>query len=142
MIHIPPELGRQIQARIDALATSDPRAWPVRVCEEEMNALPLHGNQIYLWALRPDGVVLCLDHESASHSFERETDPLTLYAVLVQGAERYPELRSLVPAPPGGARRCDACGGTGSGEGRQPATWGCLSCGGLGWYASLPREPG
>src|SRR5688500_19334304 len=106
MIHVPPELGRQIQARIDALETSDPRAWPVRVCKQEMNALPLHGNQIYLWALRPDGAVLCLDHESASHAVHDETDPLTVYAVLVKGAEEHPELRALVPAPPAGARLC------------------------------------
>ena len=134
MSDISPEYARRIQQRIDALDTADPRAWPGRVCKEELNALPLHGNQIYLWALRPDGVVLCLDHEAFSRPSEPETDPLTLFAVLVQGATKYPELRWLVPAPPEGTRRCEECGGTGSGEGRQPPTWGCLRCNGLGWY--------
>jgi hypothetical protein len=138
---ISPEFGRRIQQRIDALDAADPRAWPVRVCKEEMNALPLHGNQIYLWALRPDGVVLCLDHESASHHVEEECDPLTLFAVLVQGAKKYPELRQIVPPPPPGTQQCEACGGTGSGESWNPPAWGCPRCGGLGWSKNLLSRP-
>jgi hypothetical protein len=107
MIHVAPELARQIQQRIDALEVADFRRWPVRVCKETMNALPLDGNQIYIWALRPDGVVLCLDHESFSLPFEPETDPLKLYEVLRKGAQTYPELRELVPEPPPGVRECD-----------------------------------
>ncbi|HSU13395.1 hypothetical protein [Longimicrobium sp.] len=141
MSEISPEFGRRIQQRIDALDTADPRAWPVRVCKEEMNALPLHGNQIYLWALRPDGVVLCLDHESASHHVEEERDPLTLFAVLVQGAKKYPELRQIVPPPPPGTQQCEACGGTGSGENWKPPAWDCLRCGGLGWSKNLLARP-
>jgi hypothetical protein len=135
MIRIPPELGRQIQQRIDALDAADWRSFPLRVCKETMNALPLHGDPVYLWALRPDGVVLCLDHESFSLPFEPEADPLKLYAVLLKGAEAYPELRALVPERPAGAQPCEACGGTGSAEGSPPPTWGCLRCMGLGWYA-------
>ena len=127
MIPVTPELGRQIQWWIDALGVSDARRWPVRVCKETMNALPLDGNQIYLWALRPDGVVLCLDHESASHSFEPETDPLKLYEVLRKGARTYPELRALVPAPPPGVRECEVCGGSGQDRAE------CPRCNGLGW---------
>jgi hypothetical protein len=130
MSEISPESGRLVQQRIDALDTADSRAWPARVCKE-MNALPLHGNQVYLWALRPDGVVLCLDHESASHRVDAESDPLTRFAVLVRGAARYPELRQIVPPPPSGAVRCEACGGTGSGEAPMPD---CLKCNGLGWW--------
>jgi hypothetical protein len=138
MIQLPPDVSRHIQRRIDALEVGDPRAWPTRVCKE-MNALPLHGNQIYLWALRPDGAVLCLDHEAFSLPVEPETDPLILYAVLVKGAETYPELQTLVPPPPPGARLCEACGGTGRGDHHEPPTWGCLTCGGLGCHA--PSRP-
>jgi hypothetical protein len=113
------------------LDTADSRAWPVRVCKERMNALPLDGNQIYLWALRPDGVVLCLDHEAFSHPFEEETDPLKLYAVLQRGAAKHPELREMVPPPPLGVRPCEGCGGTGVADEAQA----CPRCDGLGWYA-------
>jgi hypothetical protein len=133
MSGIPPQVGRRIQQRIDMLDVADPRAWPVRVCKEQMNALPLHGNQIYLWALRADGVVLCLDHESSSHSVEAETDPLKVYAVLRKGAARYPELAELVLTRPPGARLCELCGGTGE-EAGPPPVGECSRCNGFGWY--------
>ncbi|HET7228373.1 MAG TPA: hypothetical protein VFJ16_00080 [Longimicrobium sp.] len=135
---ISPELSRRIQERIDALETADPRAWPVRVCKEEMNALPLHGNQIYLWAVRADGVVLCLDHESFAHHVEAERDPITLHAVLARGARLYPELKPLIPPPPEGLVECAACGGTGNGQRQTVPTANCLRCDGLGWHAQAP----
>jgi hypothetical protein len=133
VIPITPELARQVQERIDDLEVGDFRRWPMRVCRETMNALPLDGNQIYIWALRPDGVVLCLDHESASLPFEPETDPLKLYEVLRKGARIYPELRELVPEAPQGVRDCAVCGGTGQAGGAQPAAEECPRCRGLGW---------
>jgi len=127
------ELTRQIQQRIDALDTAVPGAWPLRRCKEELNALPLHGNQAYLWALHPNGDVLRVDHEAAGLSSEPERGALTRYAVLWHGARKYPELEALLPAPPAGARECELCGGTG-----QSSTSGCPRCDGLGWYAPLP----
>lgn len=138
MAHVSPEISRQIQQRIDALETDGIGRWPVRACKEELNALPLHGNQVYLWAVRPDSEVLCVDHEAFARPAEPERDPLTVYAVLWQGARAYPELRALLPPPPDGARECDACGGTGRGDRQSVPTPGCLRCDGLGWYAPLP----
>jgi len=138
MTRASPEISRQIQQRIDALDTNGIGRWTLRVCKEELNALPLHGNQVYLWAVRPDGEVLCVDHEAFAHPAEPERDALTLHAVLWQGARKYPELRALLPPPPDGARECEACGGTGRGDGHTPPTPGCLRCDGLGWYAPLP----
>ncbi|HET7460318.1 MAG TPA: hypothetical protein VFJ82_03685 [Longimicrobium sp.] len=138
MTHVSPEISRQIQQRIDALETDGIGRWPLRVCKEELNALPLHGNQVYLWAVRPDGEVLCVDHEAFGHPAEPERDAVTLYTVFSQGAREYPELRALVPPPPDGVRECEACGGTGRGDGHTPPLPGCLRCDGLGWYVPAP----
>ena len=128
-----PEHAHWIQRRIDELRADTLGDWPRRVCKEQLNALPLAGNSIYIWALRPDGSVVCLDHEAFALPWEVETDPVVVYAVLLQGAHRYPELQALVPSPPPGARRCGSCEGTGA-EGRDGHSVSCLSCRGLGWY--------
>ena len=125
-----PELAERIQRHLTDLP-NQLGAWPVRLSKKKLNALPLHGNQIYLWALRPDGVVLCLDHESASLPVWEESDPLTLYAVLVHGAQKYPELQELVPPRPLGVRQCEPCSGTGVIGGAETAP-GCMRCRGLG----------
>jgi hypothetical protein len=130
-----PELAQRIQRHLTDLPNQF-GAWPVRLSKKKLNALPLHGDQIYLWALRPDGVVLCLDHESASLTVREESDPLTLYAVLVQGAQKYPELQELVPPRPLGVRQCEPCSGTGVIVGAETTT-GCMRCRGLGWHVIL-----
>jgi HEAT repeat protein len=128
-----PELSAHIQARIDALQPDPFRAWPIRLCKEELNALPLHGNQIYLWALQPDGTLLSLDHEAFRQPVEPETDPLTRFAVMVHGTRTYPELAALLPTPPQGIRVCLVCLGNGRWSDEQDRGQACQSCGGLGW---------
>jgi hypothetical protein len=135
-----PELAARIQNWISELKAESLGAWPVRVCRDELNALPVLSNLIYIWALRPDGTVLCLDHESFSHHTEPETDPLILYAAFVCGAKEYPELQELVPPPPAGTRLCGSCGGTGLQTQEGIAMISCYGCRGLGWIISpLPR---
>ena len=132
-----PDLAVRIQRRIDDLQPPDSLGhWPTRVCKQELNALPLHGNWVYLWALQPDGTVLCMDHEALTHPTEPETDPLVIYAVLVQGSRSYPELQELVPARPEGARPCSACEATGMVKSGLEAYDSCLGCRGLGWYVA------
>ena len=136
MSPISPELAQRIERHINDLPEGW-EAWPVSMCKKELNALPLHGDQIYLWALRPDGVVLCLDHESASLPVEEESDPLKLYAVLVRGAREYPDLLELVPPRPEDVQPCHSCLATGvTGEGEAMRV--CLGCGGLGWHMIPP----
>lgn len=132
---ISPELAQRIQRHVNDLPQGI-EAWPVRMCKEKLNALPLHGDQIYLWALRPDGVVLSLDHESASLPVCEETDPLTLYAVLVRGAQKYPELQEVVPRRPVGVQQCEPCSGMGVIDVGKTAP-GCMRCRGLGWHVVL-----
>ena len=132
-----PGLSARIREWIDALHPDPGTGWPVRVCKEELNALPLHSTLIYLWALRPDGTLLCMDHEAFAHPTEPETDPLAAFAAMVQGARTHPELWELIPPPPPGAQPCDSCGGNGW---RADGDF-CLSCRGLGWWVPWTNAP-
>jgi len=134
---ISPELAQRIQLHVDDLQPGV-QSWPVRLCKEKLNALPLHGDQINLWALRPDGVLLSLDHESASLPVCEETDPLTRYAVLLRGAQKYPDLQPLVPLRPLGVQQCELCSGTGE-VAENEASSTCMRCRGLGWHVILRR---
>jgi hypothetical protein len=127
-------LGAQITRQIDALRPTALGDWTLRVCKEELHALPVLGNQIYLWALRPDGTVLCMDHEAFTHPSEPETDPLTCFAVAVAAARSNPELSALIPACPRGARPCRPCSASGVEPQPDGSSISCLSCGGRGWY--------
>jgi hypothetical protein len=107
----------------------------------EYKMLPLASNSIYLWGLCPDGVMLCVDHESFAQGAEPEADPATAYAVMMKGVERYPELQPLVPERPPGVVRCGKC----DGRGIIPAPAEriadvCLRCDGLGWHRSSAAE--
>jgi hypothetical protein len=131
MISVPPHLAQAIQRRIDEMEADRTAGSGLHLCTHELNALPTLGNQIYVWALRADGMVLCMDHEAFLHPVDEVYDPRTVHAVLADAARRYPELRELVPArPPPGVLPCEACGTTGWIEETKS---GCSACEGLGW---------
>ncbi|MDX6270952.1 MAG: hypothetical protein QOD28_2175 [Acidobacteriota bacterium] len=131
-----PELATRIRRWIDELPTEGKEHWSSRLCQQH-DALPLHSTQIYLWALRPDGQVLSIDHESFARRAELENDPMTAYAALAQGARTYPEIGELLMPCPAGLRRCEVCGGLGWTAAQTPAhgTDACQRCAGMGWYA-------
>ena len=121
---------------IDELQPTTFGDWPLRVCRDDLNVLPLRGDRIFLGALRPDGAVLCMDHETWGHPTEPEADPLILYAVLLQAARRRPELQELIPPRPPTAQPCKSCGGLGR-QGRQDGSSECcMGCSGLGWFTA------
>ncbi|AEE47962.1 hypothetical protein [Haliscomenobacter hydrossis] len=129
-----PALAAQIQEWINALPSEGLWNWVSRVCKEEQ-MLPLHSTSIYIWALRPDGQVLCMDHEAFSHPIDREIDPLKIYAVLQQGTRTYPELSMLIPPSPPGIRQCESCAGLGWVKLPEAAYADtCIRCDGFGWY--------
>ena len=127
-----PKLAELIQVWIAALPTGGPSNWVLNVCKEQQ-MLPLHSTSIYIWALRPDGQVYCMDHEAFGHPLELEHDPLTRYAVLFHGANTYPELVELLPPVPQGAAVCTSCAGKGWVESQSSYPDPCFSCHGLGW---------
>lgn len=97
-------------------------------------ALPLYEGW-FAWALlTPEGEVL---EAEDSQRITRVDEPLrTMF--LVAGAERYPELKALLPVRPESAVACEVCGGTGwrSLEPGQEAHLRCWDCRALGWVAS------
>ena len=131
-----PELAARIRRWVDELPTEGMQNWIGRLCKEN-DSIPLNCTAIYLWTLRPDGQVLCIDHESFARRAEPETSPLNAYAVLTRGARTYPEIVELLPPLPAGARQCELCGGEGWTAAQPPAkgTDTCMRCMGLGWYA-------
>lgn len=132
-----PELAARIRRWIDELSTEGMQNWVGRLCKEH-DSIPLHCTQIYLWALRLDGQVLSIDHESFARRAEPENDPITAYAALAQGARSYPELSGLLTHNPAGVRQCEVCVGLGWCEAQPPlqGTETCQRCQGMGWYAS------
>jgi hypothetical protein len=135
-----PELAARIRRWVDELPTEGTQNWVGRLCKQH-NSIPLHSTEIYLWALRPDGQVLSIDHESFARRAEPENDPVTAYAALAQGARAYPELSGLLTHNPAGVRQCEVCGGAGWKKAQPPAqgTDSCQRCHGMGWYA--PHTP-
>lgn len=91
------ELSAFIQRKIDEIKAESLGEWIWRVCKEELNVLPIQSNLIYVWAIQPDGTVICLDHEAFGHPSETETDENVIYAAILNGADTYPELRELLP---------------------------------------------
>ena len=63
----------------------------------ENDAIPLDCTQIYLWVLRTDGQVLCIDYESFAQRAEPETDAEGAYGKIKVGATMHPELLQLLP---------------------------------------------
>jgi hypothetical protein len=126
-----PELSARIQQRIDALQTGSGAIDLSfeHTCREELNALPLHWRSLYLWAIRPDGVVLCVDYEPFRRPVEPEENLGNICTALYHGARMYPELQELFErVRPEGFRPCDQCGGTGlkaRGDGRHDYCWAC-----------------
>lgn len=104
-------------------------------------ALPVYVDIGGALFLRPDGEVLSLEGSSKGEPHV-ETDPRWRIAALVVGAEKYPELRPLLPARPSEAKNCEACDGSGKirvgGIGPQIH---CGICYGLGWHAET-ENPG
>jgi hypothetical protein len=135
-----PELAARIRRWVDELPTEGMQNWAGRLCKQN-GSIPLHSTQIYLWALRPDGQVLSIDHESFARRAELENDPVTAYAALAQGARTHPEIGELLTHNSAGLRECEVCGGLGWTKAQPPAkgTDACHKCVGMGWY--VPYTP-
>jgi hypothetical protein len=132
-----PALALRLRRWVDELPTEGMQNRIGRLCKSN-DAIPLHCTQLDVWALRTDGQVLCIDHESAAGRAEPENMRRTAYAVLAKGAATRPELWELLPPDRAGIRQCETCWGKGWTEAQPPtpqSTNYCHRCEGIGWYA-------
>ncbi len=91
-----PELAALLRRWVDELPPGGLGNYINRLCREN-DAIPLDCTQIYLWVLRTDGQVLCIDHESFAQRAEPEVDAEVAYGKIKVGARTYPELSELLP---------------------------------------------
>ena len=131
-------MERQIQKRIEELITSsDPDPADLRRIAWQLNALPILPDMSGCLALRSDGSFVFLDGETEQAT--EEFDPKFKLIGLVNGSERYPELKALLPVRPDNATDCDNCQGTGRFvfESQVYKQVFCGTCSGLGWNTQL-----
>ncbi len=93
-----PELAALIRRWVQALPAE---GMVNRLCKEN-DAILLDCSDIYLWVLRTDGQVLCIDHESFAQRAEPESDAEVAYGRIKVGAMEHPELLELLPPDRGG----------------------------------------
>ena len=123
-----------IQARVDRFVEEAPQELRWQIPHVRIHgALPLYSGWVESVGIRPDGTLVRWSTE------EDWTEARELYnatwatTALVQGAERYPKLRHLIPSRPVAAHTCEVCGGTG----RFPSVPAIIcECGGVGWIGA------
>lgn len=91
-----PELAALLRKWVDELPPSGSGTMIERLCREN-DAIPLYCNVVYLYVLRTDGQVLCIDHESFAQRAEPEENADVAYGKIAIGAETHPELLELLP---------------------------------------------
>jgi hypothetical protein len=137
-----PEMSARIQQLIDALPRGSGivNAAYARRYKEELNALPLYWRSLYLWAIRPDGVVLCVDYEPFRRPVEPEENLGNICTALFHGVRKYPDLQELFESVrPEGFQLCDECGGTGLKERGDGTDDYCWACDVRGWVTRSSR---
>jgi hypothetical protein len=96
-----PELAALLRRWVEELSAEGPGNMISRLCIEN-DAIPLDCTEIYLWVLRTDGRVLCIDHESFAQRAEPEENAEVAYGKIEVGARTHPELSELLPPDRGG----------------------------------------
>jgi hypothetical protein len=96
-------------------------------------ALPLYVGWTETAGIQPDGTLVRWSTEGEWPGSRELKDPTWVNVALIQGANRYPSLRRLIPSRPDGAQTCTAC----NGAGRLPHMPDIIcECGGVGWIAA------
>jgi hypothetical protein len=119
---------------------------PARTHAARLQALPIGCDMWADYYLRPNGEVVIVgedfDHADVDSVY---TTPLRVLSVLVWGAERYPELRELLPEREPGATDCSCRQHP---EFFRPGKLICQECGGVGWLpvgsaerVAAPKQP-
>jgi hypothetical protein len=129
-IAIPPSVADAIK-RLAAGWLNEPDQHGLHSVVRERGALPVYLGIGGALLLTPDGDILGVAWDSREGPKREENPSLRLTAV-VAGAEKYPELRPLVPVRPPDAKLCTSCGGQGFVLFSEKSIR-CGECFGLGW---------
>jgi hypothetical protein len=98
-----------------------------RAAAQATGGLPVYSDMGGVLVIAPDLRVLVYDPEVLA---SKEADAHWRRVALVRAAEKFPELRSLMPQRPSDAEDCKACQGKGTVLKFQVT---CGKCGGTGW---------
>jgi hypothetical protein len=91
-----PELAALMRRWIDELPAEVLVNRVQRLCKKN-DAIPLDANQFEVWALRTDGQVLYIEHDSVAQRAEPVEDADTAYDKIELGMKKYPGLLELLP---------------------------------------------
>ena len=124
-------LSSYVSARLGALLRYDRvGSDEQRTLARAMNALPVYFDFSGALGFTPDGTVL--HHDLESRQTTAMTDERWIVIAAVSAAEKYPDLREMLPDKPPTAKTCTLCSGTG----RQLEIKAfCGNCAGLGWVS-------
>jgi hypothetical protein len=124
------------EALAEYLRTADGDAFAARY-----RALPLYAEWYGTTYLTASGKFLYLNEETAPPRLENDLNDASRLVALVLAAERYPQLRALLPQRPAGTPDCEDCGGGGHviimGNASNII---CGPCNGLGWRGATAAE--
>ena len=133
-VPISSQIAAQIRSRIAAFPTEAPETlqW-LSPYTKQFGALPLYPGWIETIGIRPDGEIVCWSTEGDFAGTRPVDERSWVLLALVAGAERYSELRPLLPVrgPDAVDCLCRAVPIVVSGQVR------CGRCGGLGWLPGL-----
>jgi hypothetical protein len=129
-----PGLSGRIEARIKEWLQG-PDGLHLAPAVRTSGALPIYSDMGATFFIRPDGEILVRAHDSRDDPVV-EREPRWRLAALVVGAEKYPELKELLPSRPAETADCTSCGGTGRLKVENiERTFVCGTCHGMGWLA-------
>jgi hypothetical protein len=98
------------------------------------SALPVYADVGGSLFLTPEGQVLALSHADGNDSLRPEEEPMWQLVAFIGAAEKYPELKALLPCRRPLEPDCPTCGGTGCVYDHKLRCGDCL---GLGWKIAL-----
>jgi hypothetical protein len=128
--------AEQLVSRLIASLPED-QLDPARTHAVRLRALPIGGSMWADYYLRPNGQVVIVGEDFDNPEEDSVySDWRRVLPVLVWGAQRYPELRELLPVRGPRAVDCQCRAIPLFAEGRVI----CPECGGLGWLASPDAE--
>jgi hypothetical protein len=129
-VEVSPELSAFIVARVAGYASESPeqRRWASSLVAD-FEALPIYLGWTDTIGIRPDGEIVRWSTETEYQGVQPVHDSRLLLCALVAGAEKYPELRALLPSRPPGAVDCTCHSKPMFAQGKIR----CGSCGGVGW---------